>query len=248
MPEHQGAPPGQDTPDPPVKAPFVSSGRSRATATQSAAVSGSIDTARRDPSARRSSAAATSGSFPASASLDRTSAQLTTLKAAPFPIASMTTEAPSSAWRTAIRAEASRTDAGPLSATAASANRRLATLSRCFRPAVSDQLVDQAAIRRNISKQASHPLCCGVAPFDLGLGELGHVGHVRMVSADHDPTTVAAKARLPLAICALERPMLCLQGGDLLLGSVALVLRKHCLPENVLDFRGMLHRETTWQT
>lgn len=159
-------------------------GRSRATATQSAAVSGSIDKARRDPSARRSSAEATSGSFPASASLDRTSAQLMTLTAAPSPIASITTEAPSSAWRTAINAEASRTDAGTLSATAPPANRRLAILGRCFCSTIRDQLVDQAAIRRNISEQPPHPLRCSTSPVDLGLGELGRVGHAWMVSAD----------------------------------------------------------------
>jgi hypothetical protein len=59
-------------------------GRSRATATQSAAVSGSIVKARRDPSARRNAAAAASGSFPASASLDRTSAQLTDTHSCPI--------------------------------------------------------------------------------------------------------------------------------------------------------------------
>jgi hypothetical protein len=64
----------------------------------------------------------------------------------------MTADAPSSAWRTAINAEASRTDARLLSATAAPANRRLATFGRCFRPAVNDQLIDQAAIWRNVSK------------------------------------------------------------------------------------------------
>lgn len=147
---------------------------------QSAAVNGSIDNARREPSARRSSAAATSGSFPASASLDRTSAQLTTLIAAPSPIASMTTEAPSSPWRTAISAEASRTDAGPLSATAAATGCRFATFGRCFGPAISDQLVDQASIWCNVREETPHPLCCGAATFDLGFGELGrtcHVGH-----------------------------------------------------------------------
>lgn len=175
------------------------SGRSRATATQSAAVNGSIDRARRDPSARRSSAAATSGFFPASASLDRTSAQLTTLTAAPSPIASMTTDAPSSAWRTAINAEASRTDAGVLSATAAPANRRLATFGRCFRAAVSDQLIDQASIWRNVSEKPTHPLRRGTPPFDLRFGELGHVGHAWMVSADQDQTTIAAKLDYPSA-------------------------------------------------
>lgn len=45
---------------------------------------------------------------------------------------------------------ASRTDTGRVLAFAAPANSRLATLSRCFRPAVSDQLVDQAAIRRDV--------------------------------------------------------------------------------------------------
>src|SRR2546430_602616 len=93
------------------------------------------------------------GSFPASAGLDRTSAQLTTLTVPPpLPIASMTTDAPSSAWRIAINAQAPRTDAGVLSATAAPANRRLATFSRCFRPTVVDQLVDQAATWYDVSE------------------------------------------------------------------------------------------------
>lgn len=87
----------------------------------------------------------------------------------------------------------SRTDAGLLSATAAPANRRLATFGRCFRPAVSDQLIDQAAIRRNVSEKPPHPLRGGTTTFDLGFGELGHVGHARMVSADQDPTIIAAK-------------------------------------------------------
>lgn len=151
--------------------------QSRATSTQSAAVSGSIDSARRAPSARRSSVAAASGSFPASASLDRTSAQLTTLTAAPSPIASTTIDAPSSAWRTAIRAEASRTHAGTVSATAAPTNRRPAALGRCFRPAIGNQLVDQAAIRRNVGEKPPHPLRCGATPADLGLGELGCLCH-----------------------------------------------------------------------
>lgn len=99
----------------------------------------------------------------------------------------MTTDAPSSAWRTAIRAEASRTDAGGVSATAAPANCRLASLSSYFRPAVSDQLVYQAAIRRNVSEKPPHTLRRGAAPFNLGFGELGYVGHVRMVSAGQDP-------------------------------------------------------------
>ena len=157
-------------------------GRSRATATQSAAVIGSIVKARRDPSARRNSAAAASGSLPASASLDRTSAQLTTLTAAPSPIASMTTDAPSSAWSTAISAEASRTDAGSPSATAAPATRGLATLGLCFGPAVGDQLIDQAAIWRHIGEKPPHPLGCGAATFYLGFREPGGMGHALIVS------------------------------------------------------------------
>ncbi len=147
-------------------------GRSRATATQSAAVSGSIDKARRDPSARRSSAAAASGSFPASASLDRTSAQLTTLTAAPSPIASMTTDAPSSAWRTAIKAEACqgptpdcfqplrrrRTADSPLSA-AASARRSAINSSTKLRSgatsAKSPRIRSAAARRRSTSDLVS---------------------------------------------------------------------------------------------
>jgi hypothetical protein len=73
--------------------------------------------------------------------------------------------------------EASRTDAGGVSATAAPANRRLAILSGCFRSAVSDQLVNQPAIWCDISEKPPHPLCCGAAPFDLGFGEAGRVGH-----------------------------------------------------------------------
>jgi hypothetical protein len=223
-------------------------GRSRATATQSAAVSGSIDKARRDPSARRSSAAATPGSFPASASLDRTSAQLTTLTAAPSPIASMTTDAPSSAWRTAIRAEASRTDAGLLSATAASANRRLATLSGCLRPTVCDQLVDQAAIWRHVSKQASHPLRCGATSFDLGFGELGHMGHARNVSTDQDLTTIATRLGYPSPSAGWNAPYSASKTA--ISSSVASrsPLASIACQEISSMFRGSCIRQTTWQT
>lgn len=53
---------------------------------QSAAVSGSTVSARREPSARRSSVAAVAGSIPRSATLDKTSAQFTMLTAEPLAI------------------------------------------------------------------------------------------------------------------------------------------------------------------
>jgi hypothetical protein len=92
----------------------------------------------------------------------------------------MTTEAPSSPWSTAISAEASRTDAGLLSATATPTSRRFAPFGGCFCLPISDQLVDQASIWCNVREETAHPLSCGAATFDLGFGELGrtcHVGH-----------------------------------------------------------------------
>lgn len=77
---------------------------------------------------------------------------------------------------------------------------------------------------------------------------------------------------LPLAVCGLERAVLCLESGDLLLGGIALVLAEHCPPRGVagdheligaallgddeltleraadLDVRGLLHCQKSWQT
>jgi hypothetical protein len=116
---------------------------------QSAAVIGSIVSARLDPSAFRVSLAALSGSLPRSASLVSTSAQLATLIAAPLAIASMTISAPSSSWRTAINAEASRTAAASVSGTALG-GLALATFGLRFGAPIRDQLVNQAPIRSHV--------------------------------------------------------------------------------------------------
>jgi hypothetical protein len=137
----------------------------------------------------------------------------------------MTTEAPSSAWRTAINAEASRTDAGPVSATAALANSRLAALSRCFRPTVNYQLIDQAAIWCDVGEKPPHPLRRGAPSFGLGFSEPGHVGHAWMVSADQDLANIAAKV-----------------GGSVLVEWLPTTSTVVTSPENQRDFlrRGLL--------
>lgn len=38
---------------------------------------------------------------------------------------------------------------------------------------------------------------------------------------------------LPLAVCGLKRPVLSLEGCDLLLGGITLVLAEHCLPRGI---------------
>jgi hypothetical protein len=118
-------------------------------------------------------------------------------------------------------------------AAAAPANCRLSTLGRCLGLAVGDQLLDQAAIWCNIGEKPAHPLRCRAAPFDLGFRELGHVGHIRLISIDQT---------LPLAICGLERPVLCLQGSDLLVRDLTLVFAEHRSPGGGLDVIGLLHR------
>jgi hypothetical protein len=79
----------------------------------------------------------------------------------------------------AINSEASRTDAGRLSATAAPTDRRFAIFGHCFSPAISDQLVHQASIWCDIREKSPHPLRCGAPTVDLGLGELGRACHDR---------------------------------------------------------------------
>jgi hypothetical protein len=91
-----------------------------------------------------------------------------------------------------MSAEASRTDAGTLSATAAAANRRLATFGRCFPSPVRNQLIDQAAIWCDVSEKTSHPLRSSAATFNLGFVELSHACHTRTVSADQDPECLLA--------------------------------------------------------
>jgi len=84
--------------------------------------------------------------------------------------------------------EASRTDAGSPSTTAAPETRRLATLGLCFGPAVGYQLIDQAATWRHIGEKSPHPLGCGAATFDLGFRELGRVSHALIVSPRFGPS------------------------------------------------------------
>ena len=146
-------------------------GRSRATSMQSAAVRGSIDSARLDPSALRSRAALSSGSLPSIASVESTSAQLTTLIAAPCAIASTTAGAPSSWRRTASSADASSaavTSSAP--GTAVTGFLVLSVFGCCFGAPVGDQLVNQAAAGRHIGEQAAHPFGCRAAPLHLEFG------------------------------------------------------------------------------
>src|SRR3954454_5557885 len=49
------------------------------------------------------------------------------------------------------------------------------------------------------------------------------------------------RARIPLAVRGLERPVLRLQDGDLILGGLALTSGKHRLSRNFRDVQGLLH-------
>lgn len=111
-------------------------------------------------------------------------------------------------------------------------------------------------------------------PQGLGTGPTAShrvLGEGALVEEDAG-VTPPARQGLPLAVCGLERPVLCLQGGDLLLSGLALVLPEHRLPRGIagnhklvgaallgddeltlqsaadLDMRGLLHRQKSWQT
>src|SRR5215211_1784819 len=130
-----------------------------------------------------SSAAASSGSSPRSASLDRTSVQFTTLIAAPSAIACRTTDAPSSSVRCARRAEASRTAAGPSESARATVPTTLSLLQffcSDLGATICDQLTDQALTWRYVREYATGALYCR-STFDDGFVFFGGMGDSPMV-------------------------------------------------------------------
>jgi hypothetical protein len=108
--------------------------------------------------------------MPRSATFDKTSAQFTMLTAAPLAIASVTTSTPSSSFRTASNAEASRTDAGAstLATETPSFFGSLSRLGLCFGAPVGDQLVGEVPARGQVGEHSAHPF--GGFPSTLHLG------------------------------------------------------------------------------
>jgi hypothetical protein len=113
--------------------------------------------------------------------LRQASAQFATLIAAPPLIASRTADAPSSSFRWASSADASRTAAGAsasTSATAATLGLVGLLLGAHFCAPVCDQLVGQADARRQVREHAARPLYCGDAPLSGGFLSFRRLGHV----------------------------------------------------------------------
>lgn len=123
------------------------------------------------------------GSFPSAATLDKTSAQFTTLTTAPSAIASTTAEEPCSSCSNAITAEASSTHAGARDASA-SGTVAAGFVLAVFRSSFGSPLSDQLVAERSARVAAEHPprtLGSGPTPLYLRLGELGGLRHVAMV-------------------------------------------------------------------
>jgi len=169
-------------------------GRSLAISTQSASVIGSRMTA-----SRRSSAS-WSGSSPAIADLESTSAQFATLMAAPSSIALRTGIAPFSSFRCAISAEVSSTTAGLLTGSASGFGTTASAGCFCcvrlvfgsrFNAAFGDRLVDQAASWRETDEHAAGPIdrCSASLDYELGrgLGDFECVCHARILARAMPP-------------------------------------------------------------
>ena len=125
------------------------------------------------------------GSSPLAAMFESTSAQLTTLTAAPALRASTTTGAPSSSCNQAIKAEASRTEAGSTGAGSALGTAQFgpggcglgAGFGPCFPASLGDQLIRVGA-SRIVTKHSPHTFGCSPASLrrELGQGLLGGRG------------------------------------------------------------------------